>query len=262
MKKLMIAVCGLLLGAGFVVAAGTADDASPCKGTWSLNNWTPGDGVHLTLSYRKATSRWEWGNDQSIDDLQGLSRAQLRSTHADVAFTLKRDAGTFTFEGSITLGIGRGVYRFDPDPTYTAKLSALGYGLVDDDPVAIMLMAVRDVSLQYAAEVKNSGLSDVKIADLLRLQDHGVELDFIRALRVAGYDDLTADDVVRFRDHGIDGPFLRALKTSGAPELSADDIIKLHDHGVRADYVARINAAGYGDLTVDQIIKLHDHGVD
>lgn len=262
MKRFAILICGFLICAGLGSAAEAADEPKPLTGTWSLNNWIPGDSVHLTMTYRNAATRWQWGNDQPMTDLHGLTADQLHSTHASVAFTLQRDAGTFTFEGTLMLGIGRGDYRFTIDPTYSAKLSALGYGPLGDDAVSIMLMAVRDVSLAYAAEVKRSGLKDVAVSDLVRLQDHGVSLKFLRTLADVGYTNLTADDVVRFRDHGIDGTFLRALKISGAPELSPDDIVKLHDHGVKPEYVARIQSAGYPDLTVDQIIKLHEHGVN
>jgi len=234
--------------------------AEPLKGTWNLNNWVPGDSVHLKLRYSKASTRWEWGNDQPLADLQSLTAEQLHSPHSSVAFTLRRDAGTFSFEGSLTLGLGGGKYEFTPDPTYATKLGVLGYETIGEDE--LLGMALRDVSLAFASELKFSGLKDVKVSDLLRLKDHGVDLTFIRALATIGATNLTADDVVRFKDHGIDGEFVRALKSAGVPVLSADDIIKLHDHGVKPEYVARIQSAGYPDLTVDQIIKLHDHGVD
>jgi len=193
----------------------------------------PGDSIHLKLAYRKSSTRWEWGNDQPVADLRGLTAEQLHATYSSVAFTMQRDAGTFSFDGSLTLGLGRGEFRFVPDPAYVTKLEVLGYGDIEGDDVSIMFMAVRDVSLAFASEVKFSGLKDVKVSDLLRL-----------------------------KDHGIDGEFVRGLKSAGVPVLSADDIIKLHDHGVKPEYVARIQSAGYPDLTIDQIIKLHDHGVD
>ena len=231
MNKLTNAVGRIVLVAGLCVAAQAADAAEPLKGTWSLNNWVPGDSVHLKLRYSKASTRWEWGNDQPLADLQSLTAEQLHSPHSSVAFTLRRDAGTFSFAGSLTLGIGGGEYQFIPDPTYATKLGVLGYETIGDDE--LLGMALRDVSLAFASEVKFSGLKDVKLSDLLRL-----------------------------KDHGIDGEFVRALKSAGVPVLSADDIIKLHDHGVKPEYVARIQSAGYPDLTVDQIIQLHDHGVD
>ena len=231
MNKLTNVVGRIVLVAGLCVASQAADAAEPLDGTWSLNSWVPGDSVHLKLRYGKASTGWEWGNDQPLADLQSLTAEQLHSPHSSVAFTLRRDAGTFSFAGSLTLGIGGGEYQFIPDPTYATKLGVLGYETIGDDE--LLGMALRDVSLAFASEVKFSGLKDVKLSDLLRL-----------------------------KDHGIDGEFVRALKSAGVPVLSADDIIKLHDHGVKPEYVARIQSAGYPDLTVDQIIQLHDHGVD
>lgn len=233
MNTLTNTIGGIVLVAGWCVAAQAADVVEPQKGTWRLNNWVPGDSIQLKLAYRKASARWEWGSDQPVADLHGLTAEQLRSTYSSVAFTLQRDAGTFAFEGSLTLGLGRGAFRFDPDPTYVTKLEVLGYGAIEDDDASIMFLAVSDISLAFASEVKFSGLKDVTVSDLVRLKDHGVDLKFIRA-----------------------------LATIGATDLTADDIIKLHDHGVKPGYVARIQSAGYADLTVDQLIRLHDHGVD
>jgi hypothetical protein len=262
MRRFNYAVFGILLCAGLSPAAHAADESPARAGTWTLNNWTPGKTVHLTLSYRSGTTQWQWGNDQPIADLHGLSPDQLHAAHADVGFTLQRDAGTFGFQGAITLGLGRGEFRFIPDPTYVAALAALGYGPVEDDGMVTMLLAVRDVSIAYAAEVKGSGLKGVTVSDLVRFQDHGVGLPLIHAVAEIGYAGLTADDLVRFRDHGVDAESLRALKASGAPELRADEIIRLHDHGVRPEYLARIRSAGYPDFTVDQIIRLYEHGVN
>jgi hypothetical protein len=246
------------------VASGTAtaaEEPAALAGTWTLNNWTPGSSAHLTLSYRSGTTRWEWGSDQALADLRGLASDQLHAAHASVEFTLQRDAGAFGFEGTMVLGIGRGEFRFIPDPRYAAALASLGYGPVEDDNVSLMLMAVRDISLAYAEEVRRSGLEGVTAADLVRFQDHGVSLPMIRAAADMGPATFTADDVVRFRDHGIDEGFLRALKASAPPALTAEGIVRLRDHGVGPEYLARVRAS-YPDLTLDQVIKLYEHGID
>lgn len=262
----VIVVTGLLLHAFTSLPVGAADPATPPApsrtGTWRINKWTPANGVQLSLSYRKGSSRWDWSSTLPVADLEGLTTAQLHAVHTSVSFTLRRDAGTFSFEGAVTLGIGRGEFRFVPDPGFAAKMSALGYQAVGDDADSLMAMAIRDVSLAYADEVKKAGIEVARVSDLVRLLDHGVELDSIRAFADAGYAELTADDVVRFTEHGIDGAYLRGLKAAGASSLAAGEIVKLHDHGVEPDYVARIHAAGYGDLSVDEIIRLRDHGVD
>jgi hypothetical protein len=153
--------------------------------------------------------------------------------HTPVRFTLARDAGVFFFEGALTVGVGSGEYRFVPDPSYAAKLGALGYDAIDGDDISIMLMAVRDISIAYAAEVKRLGLKEPTVRDLVRFRDHGVDLAFIRDLAAVGHPGVTGDDVITLRDHGVD-----------------------------ARYVAHVQSAGFKDLTVEQIVRLHDHGVD
>jgi hypothetical protein len=232
MRNAFIAVAGLVLGAGLCLAARAADDAPQLQGTWSLNNWVPGDSVHLELKRATATSSWTWGSDRPIADLHGLTRAQLHALHVSATFTMDRDAGAFAFQGTLVLGVGRGEFRFTPNPTYAAKLTMLGYEPLGEND--LFGMAVRDISLAYASEVKLSGLRNVAVSDLVRLQDHGVRLDFVRELAAVDY----------------------------AKRLTVGDVVRLRDHGVNPEYVARVQSSGYEDLTVDQIIKLHDHGVD
>ena len=112
----------------------------------SINNWTPGDSLHADDEVSREGTRWEWGSSQPIADLHGLTLEQLHAARTPVTFTLERDAGTFAFEGTVTLGVGSGDYRFVADPTFKAKLGALGYDVASEDDVSIMMMAVRDIS--------------------------------------------------------------------------------------------------------------------
>jgi hypothetical protein len=222
----------LLLASGLVRAAAAPENSHPFLGEWSLNNWTGGDGTQLKMSYRNATTHWQWASDQPLADLHGLTPENLRTLHTQVAFTMDRDAGKFVFEGSLTLGVGSGRYRFVPDPTYRGKLAALGVGEIGEDDVSLMMLAMRDVSYAFAAEVMGLGLHGVVVGDLVRFLDHGVDLSFIRELQKTGYPNLTPDDVVRMRDHGVDPQYLTRIRTAGFDSLTVDQVIKLHDHGV------------------------------
>jgi hypothetical protein len=253
---------GILLCAGSFLIAQASDDPRTFQGKWSLSNWTSGDSLRLTMKYHARNNRWQWSNDQPIADLHGLTLEQLHAAHTPVTFTLARDAGTFAFEGTVMVGIGSGDFRFVSDPSFTAKLAALGYDAVGEDDVSIMMMAIRDISIAYAGEVKRSGLRDVAVNDLVRFRDHGVELEFIRDLTMIGYANLSADDVVQLRDHGIDSGFIRALKVSGYPDLPAGDIMALRDHGVDSRYVEGLDDSGYGRRAVGDIVKLRDHGIE
>jgi hypothetical protein len=261
MKSSLVTIGAVALWASLSLAA-AAEDAAPVRGTWKLSNWTINDSVRLTLSYRKASSRWDWSSDQELAELHGLTSGQLHAVSTPASFTLERDPGVFFFEGTILLGIGRGEYRFLASPSFAAKLAALGYDAIDEADASLMIMAVRDVSLAYAADVKRLGLKDVAVQDLVRFRDHGISIGFIRELVASGYPGLTGDGVIRLRDHGVSPSFVKALVDAGRSAASVDEIIRLNDHGVDATYIARIQSAGFKDVTVDQIVRLHDHGVD
>ena len=233
MNARTIAIVSACLAASLAVAAPAPDTDLSVKGAWSLNNWTSKDDVQLTLTYRNGSNRWQWSTGQQLADLAGLSKDQLHAMSTPAEFTLKRDSGVFFFKGTIMLGVGKGEYAFLPDPTYAEKLSAMGYADVSTSNASLMFMAVREISLEYAAEVKRLGIANLSLRDLERFMDHGIDLDFLRELVAAGYPGLTGDDIVRLRDHGIDGA-----------------------------YVARVQASGFTNLTVEQIVRLHDHGVD
>jgi hypothetical protein len=260
--RLVTKVGGILLCAGSFLIAQARDDPKTLEGRWSINNWTPGDSLLLTMKYHAGTTRWEWGSSQPIADLHGLAREQLHAARASVKFTLERDAGTFAFEGAVTLGVGSGDFRFAADPTFKAKLGALGYDVAGEDDASIMMMAVRNISLAYAGEVKRSGLRGAEVRDLVRLRDHGVDLEFIRDLTRIGYPGLSADDVVRLRDHGVDSGFIRALKASGYPDLPAADIVALRDHGVDSRYIEGLDDSGFGKQAARDIVRLRDHGIE
>jgi len=233
MRKKLVTIAAACFSASLGLAAGAPTEAQSVQGTWTLNNWTIRDSVRMTLSYRNKSTRWEWGCSQELEDLHGLSKDQLHAVSTPAKFTLERDPGVFFFEGTLLLGVGRGEFRFVPNPSFAAKLVELGYEQIEESDASLMIMAAGDVSLAYAAEVKRLGLKEVTARDLVRFRDHGISLSFVRELVATGYPGLTADDVVRLRDHGIDGR-----------------------------YVARIQSAGLKGVTVDQIVKLHDHGVD
>jgi hypothetical protein len=280
-------VLGFVLAAA--LAAGTAAaETLPSSGTWKVNNWVPGESVQMSMTRTKGNSRWKHSTSYDLEELKGLTREQLRAMHGTVAFRLERDPGTFVFEGTTTMGVGSGTFRFEASPTFLAKMAELGYGSVDDE--AVMGMAMRDVSLDYAAEVKKLGLEQVGVEDLFAFRDRGIELETIREFASAGIPSLKSRDIIRLSDHGVNGRYVQGIAASGLAEagveeivrfhdrgiptefvlrlvegrkaISGEEIIRLHDHGVSASYVAQVDASGFKDLTVEQIIRLHENGVD
>jgi len=276
-----------VLGAGLSLIA-YGGEARPATGSFTVTDWVPGKNtVLLTLKSGTATSHWNWASTQELSDLKGLTRDQLRG-HSKVVFAVARDAGTFFCEGTGTMGVARGTYRFVGNPAFIGKLEALGFKSAGDPD--LMRMAINDISLDFAAAAKNAGLKDVTVDDLsqlrdhgvdvkrleeiakcctgltteqvIRLQDHGVEPAYLREMKASGNPAIDADQVVTLHDHGIEPAFVKGLSAAGRKSLSIDELIRLHDHGVEPAFVKGLADAGRGDLTVDDMVKLHDHGVD
>ena len=53
-----------------------------------------------------------------FEQLEGLTAAQLTGAGGPVQFRLRRDAGTFTFEGVLRNGVGAGTFSFAADPNF------------------------------------------------------------------------------------------------------------------------------------------------
>ncbi len=61
------------------------------------------------------------------DQLIGLTREQMMSaTGTNVSFQLKRDAGTFNFEGWFKQGNGSGHFTFTPNSSFASELAQTG----------------------------------------------------------------------------------------------------------------------------------------
>jgi hypothetical protein len=204
MRRYLAGLVGIVLFAGLLLLAHAKDAPGGLEGEWSVNNWIPGSSLGLTISYRDAHTRWSWSSTQSLDSLPGLTREQLQSLHAPVTFALVRDAGTFMFTGTVVMGIGHGEYRFVADPSYLMKLTALGYDTSGSADRSAASLVVHDISLQFAAAVKRSGVRIDTLADLVKLRDHGVETPYLAKVQAAGFEDLTVDQILKLHDHGVD----------------------------------------------------------
>ena len=65
------------------------------------------------------------GFNVTLDQLSGLTREQVMSaTGTNVRFQLKRDAGTFNFEGWFKEGNGSGHFTFSPNSSFAANSRA------------------------------------------------------------------------------------------------------------------------------------------
>jgi beta-lactamase regulating signal transducer with metallopeptidase domain len=241
-------------GAAAARSSGTSDDLEGGPGTWDARASTRAGYVHLQLR----ELHWSSGSDVPLKQLEGLSAQQLESGTAPVRFTLRRDAGTFAFNGILGGGVGAGTFTFAPNPSFAAELEKRGFGR----PTAReqYKMARSDVSLAFVDELKAQNYTDISTSQLVRAGDHGVNADYLRSMSELGYRFGSLDALITLRDHGVSAEYVRQLQELGYKQLTADELRTARDHGVTPEYVRELVALGY-KLSIEQLRNARDHGV-
>jgi beta-lactamase regulating signal transducer with metallopeptidase domain len=232
---------------------GIVQNALP--GTWEIRATSTEGRIQLRLV--------EWNSSSSsivpIERLEGLTAAALAGTGGPVQFQLRRDAGTFVFEGVVRNGVGAGTFSFKPDSIFPSELAKRGFAV----PTALeqYQLARHDIGYAFVDELKAQGYQETRTSELVRAGHHGVNVPYLRDMGALGYRLGTLAQLITLRDHGVTPDYVRELSDQGYKGLSADGLRQARDHGITPDYVRAMRDAGYGALTMDQLIKARDHGV-
>jgi beta-lactamase regulating signal transducer with metallopeptidase domain len=235
-------------------AIGIPQDGLP--GTWEIRP-TGSDGtVHLRLVELNSSS----GSNVPIEQLEGLTAAQRGAAGGPVQFRIRRDAGTFTFEGVFRSGVGAGTYSFTPDPNFAAELAKRG--LARPTAREQYQLARHDVGFAFLDELTKQGYAKPQTADLVRAGQHGVHAEYLREMGELGYRLGSLNPLIELRDHGVTPGYVRELAAQGYKGLPAGELRRARDHGVDPEYVRTMRDAGYGSLTMEQLVNARDHGVD
>jgi beta-lactamase regulating signal transducer with metallopeptidase domain len=240
--------------------AQTADAAIASKqpqlpGTWEIRPSTVEGTVHLRLVEMGSS----FGTDVPIARLEGLTGTRLTDAGGPVQFRLRRDAGTFTFEGVVRSGVGAGTFSFAADQNFPAELVKRGFAR----PTALeqYRLARHDVGFAFVDELNTQGYAKPETAELVRAGQHGVQLAYLREMGALGYRLGSLAPLIRLRDHGVTPAYIRELAALGYKGLPADAVRTARDHGVTSEYVRAMRDAGYGSLPMEQLITARDHGV-
>jgi beta-lactamase regulating signal transducer with metallopeptidase domain len=234
-------------------AIGIAQDRLP--GTWEIRPSATQGAVHLRLVEVNSSS----GSDIPVERLEGLTPAQLAGAGGQVQFRLRRDAGTFTFEGILRNGVGAGMFAFTPDQNFPAELAKRGFARPSAGEQ--YQMARHDIGFAFLDELNKQGYAKPQTSDLVRAGQHGVHVTYLRDMGALGYRLQSLEPLIELRDHGVTPNYIRELADQGYKGLPADDLRRARDHGVGPDYVRAMRDGGYGSLTMEQLVNARDHGV-
>ena len=108
------------------------------------------------------------------------------SSGTNVQFQLKRDAGTFNFEGWFKGGNGSGHFTFSPSSSFASELARLGFGRPTDEQL-LSLATPGDTGFAFINELKAQGYDTTTVEQLVRMSNHGVRLEYLQGLKSLGY---------------------------------------------------------------------------
>lgn len=253
--------------AATVFAARDIRPSNPQSGRMSLEEWTPewtlesnhsssSNPLRLSFGFRSDGSDWTERTDVPLSSLRDFSLDMLERD-GPVKFEYVREAGELLCEGTARGGRAHGTFTVKPNAEFVSALEKMGYRAPDERDVVFLMMS--DVTLQFAREVKATGL-ELTPGDLAELRSHGVTADYIRQARQAGLNQFTADDFCELRTHGVEPLYLQRI-VAADPKLTAGDIAELRTHGVEPDYLKGLQATGIA-LSMDDIASLRTHGVE
>ena len=229
-------------------------------GDWRL--YLEDDRQRVQLTFQDFDNhRWQTSSSFPVNSsaLQGLSISQMTGPAAAARFQLRRDAGTFNFEGSVGDYRGRGTFTFTPNPSFPDQLARRGYSR--PSRADQFELALHDVGLGVVDELAREGYGRTTIGGLVEMGQHGVTLDYVRGLDSYGIRLRTVDRLVEMRDHGVTASYIRGLADAGYTRLSPDRLVEMRDHGVTPDIVAAYKSYGFTRLSEDDLIEMRDHGV-
>ena len=221
--------------------------------TWQMQPMLDGKTVALTFSDHPHSSH---SMTIAIDQFEGLKR--LLQSNGPARFRLKRDAGSFEFDGVLRAGAGGGTMEFVPSTTFPAELAKRGF----DTPTRVeqLKMAWHDAGFAFIDELTAQKYQHPTLQQLVNAGDHGVDRGYVQDMAGLGYRLDSVDALIRQHDHGVSGEYIRELRTLGLSGLSSDDLVRARDHGVGPEYILELRQFGYR-LSLDDLVRARDHGI-
>jgi hypothetical protein len=225
------------------------------SGDWTISKSDEAGKVEFSLLEHHHSGTSSHQSDWPMTSFQGVDFS--KAGRQDVRFTIGRDAGKIECEGFLNNGEGAGLFHFQPDPNYPRQMQALGFSVDEEKQFG---MAVQDVSLEFAKQMKNENLSDLDADKLIGFRIFHVDSAFIQELRTEGLKISESEKLVAFRIHGVTPQMVRSLHQAGySPD--EDTLIAMRIHGATPEWMDQLKQRGYDHIDLEKLIAFRIHGV-
>src|SRR5262249_60439235 len=116
--------------------------------------------------------------------VEGLE-AILKGPGGPAHYTLKRDAGTFDFEGVVRAGAGGGTFSFTPNVGFGDELVRRGFSR--PTPLESGTLAWSDIGLAFLDELNAQKYERPTLQQLVNGARHGVSRTYLSEMSELGY---------------------------------------------------------------------------
>jgi hypothetical protein len=237
----------------FAVVKNRAADVR--SGDWTITKSDEAGKVEFSLIEHHHGRTSNHDSDWPASSFPGVDFS--KSGRQDVHFTITRDAGKSECEGFLNNGEGAGIFHFQPNPAYAGEMHKLDFEVDEEKQYS---MAVQDVSVEFAKQMRNEHLTDLDADKLIAFRIFRVDSAFIADLRTAGLKVSDSDKLVAFRIHGVTPQMINSLHQAGySPD--EDTLIAMRIHGATPEWMGELKKRGYDHIDLEQLIAFRIHGV-
>lgn len=241
----------------FAIGVNTAPTTEPryagaVEGTWD-GAFRPAI-VHMYMRIDRERGFSTFGRTYSLEELSDFRREKRA-----VGFELRRNAGTFRFDGAAVDLRATGTFEFIPSAAYRKAAEKLGFRKLDRHHQ--LSFALHDVTLDELRYLRRVLGTRITSTDLVQLFDRGVTPEYVRDLAGVGFARLKPEQLIRIRDIGVDADYVRGLRAAGLPLSRLEDFVKARNAGLSAEYIKSLSEVGLLNLTLAEYITLHEADV-
>jgi hypothetical protein len=230
------------------------------------------DKIHI--SFERKTDRGgrhQNGSTFAFSDLQGLSQSQTQSGR--VSFSLVREAGTITCEGSFADGKGSGTFRFVPNRAFVDAMRSRGFDFEKQDSGRdskhesskedrIFSAAMLNVTTALADDLRSANFPNLDVDDLFKAAIFKIDGKFMSEMAATGFPNLTMEDLVKARIFKIDAQFIRGIKDMGFGADNFEHLVKYSIFKVTPEYLSELKNEGLSGLSAEEVVKLRIFKID
>jgi beta-lactamase regulating signal transducer with metallopeptidase domain len=132
-------------------------------------------------------------------------------------------------------------------------------GLKNIDVNQLIALKIQGVTPQYIRDIRSTGLAP-DIGEIIAMKVQGVTPDYIRKVRDA-WPGTNIGEIIAMKVQGVSASDASSFRSVGLADLNVGQLIAFRVQGITPEYVRSLQGAGLTDLTAGNIIAAKVQGI-